>query len=189
MHVNAKKIAFGGFFLALTEIFLLMGSVIQINTLFLLAAASYFVGIMIREFDLLLGAAFYLAGVLLGLLLTPNLFYVCSYAAMGAYILAVEAVWRLLGTLGGGKAERKDNSANNRRRIRFFWVAKFLTFNCMFFLIIFFFREFLFVGKMSTTMQAGTIVAGQIGWLLYDRAYEWTQANLWSRMRGRLWKS
>ena len=188
MHINAKKIAFGGLFLAMTEIFLLMGSVIQINTLFLLAVASYFVGIMIREFGLPLGAAFYIAGVLLGFLLTPNVFYVCSYAAMGAYILAVEAVWRMLGTLGAGRGEKKDGSLDGRRRIRLFWLIKFLIFNCMFILIVFFFKELLFVRKMSTAMLAGTIVSGQIGWLLYDKAYECTQAGLWSRIRGRFRK-
>ncbi len=42
-----------------------LGSVFETNTLFLLAAASYFVGIVIREFGLRTGAAFYLASVLL----------------------------------------------------------------------------------------------------------------------------
>ena len=56
----------------------------------------FFVGIVIREFGLRTGAAFYLAAVLLGLLVTPNKFYVITFAAMGFYILGIEAVWMFL---------------------------------------------------------------------------------------------
>ena len=45
MHLNTKKIAFAGVMLALTEVGIALGSVIETNTLFLLAAASFFVGI------------------------------------------------------------------------------------------------------------------------------------------------
>ena len=83
MHVKAKQIAFGGLLLAVTVVCMALGSVIETNTLFLLAAAAFFVGIVIREFGLRTGAAFYLAAVLLGLLVTPNKFYVITFAAMG----------------------------------------------------------------------------------------------------------
>ena len=63
MHVKAKTMAFSGLLLALTVIFMVLGSVIETSTLFLLAAASFFVGIIIREFGLRIGAAFYAAGV------------------------------------------------------------------------------------------------------------------------------
>ena len=59
MHVKAKTMAFSGLLLALTVIFMVLGSVIETSTLFLLAAASFFVGIIIREFGLRIGAAFY----------------------------------------------------------------------------------------------------------------------------------
>ena len=49
MHLNAKKMAVSGLMLALTEACILAGSVLETNTLFLLAAASYFVGIVKRE--------------------------------------------------------------------------------------------------------------------------------------------
>ena len=50
MHVKAKKMAFGGLLLALTVICMILGSVIETGTLFLLGAASFFVGIIFREF-------------------------------------------------------------------------------------------------------------------------------------------
>ena len=52
MHVKAKQMAFGGLILAVTVVCMALGSVIETNTLFLLAAAAFFVGIVIREFGL-----------------------------------------------------------------------------------------------------------------------------------------
>ena len=46
MHVKAKQIAFGGLLLAVTVVCMALGSVIETNTLFLLAAAAFFVGIV-----------------------------------------------------------------------------------------------------------------------------------------------
>ena len=85
MHLNTKKIAFAGVMLALTEVGIALGSVIETNTLFLLAAASFFVGIVIQEFGLKSGAGFLLAGILLAILLSPNKLYVVSYAFMGFF--------------------------------------------------------------------------------------------------------
>lgn len=91
MHVTARRVALCGLLLAFSVICMVLGGVIETNTLFLLAAASYFVGIVIREFGPRTGAAFYLASVLLGFLTAPNKFYVISFSAMGLYILGTEA--------------------------------------------------------------------------------------------------
>ena len=93
MHVTARRVALCGLLLAFSVICMVLGSVFETNTLFLLAAASYFVGIVIREFGLRTGAAFYLASVLLGFLTAPNKFYVISFSAMGLYILGTEALY------------------------------------------------------------------------------------------------
>ena len=42
MHVKARMTAFSGLLLALSVVCMALGSVIETNTLFLLAAASYF---------------------------------------------------------------------------------------------------------------------------------------------------
>lgn len=172
MHVKAKKIAFGGLLLALTEVCIALGSVIETNTLFLLAAASYFVGFVIREMDIRTGVAFYAAGVLLGILISPNKLYVVSYAAMGFYILAIEFIWRRIGQLKG-----------ERNRAALFWGAKYMIFNLLFLPMVFGFRKVLFSGTVTPAMQAGVVAVGQAGLLVYDRAYEYAQAQIWSKMR------
>ncbi len=175
MHVTAKKIAFCGLMLAFTIVCIALGSVIETNTLFLLAAASYFVGIVHREAGAGMGAAFYLAGVFLGFLVSPNKLYVLSYGAMGLYILLNETVYPRIGRLSG-----------NRNRKAVFWIVKYTIFNLMYIPMLFGFQKLLFGRGLSAEMVFFFAAAGQIGFFLYDRAYEYVQGHVWSRIRGKM---
>lgn len=175
MHVKAKKMAVGGLMLALTEVCIALGSVMEANTLFFLAAASFFVGIIIREMEVRAGAAFYIAGVLLGILVSPNKLYVISYAAMGFYILAIEIAYKKLGAYKG---------TINRKAL--FWVFKYALFNLIFIPGVLLFQKILFARELPPAALAGILAAGQVGLWIYDRAYEYIQGNIWNKMRGRL---
>lgn len=207
MHVNAKRMAVSGMMLALSVICMMLGSVIETNTLFLLAAASFFVGIIKREYGIKTGCAFYAAGVLLGFLLAPNKFYVLTYAAMGFYILAVEMAWKLLGR-GYGAADmeqaektqdKNQNMCQDKRREmipkearsaaarkRIFLLIKYLIFNCMYIPTIVGFQNVIFGRKLPTGMFVGVLLVGQAGLYIYDWAYEFVQENVWSKIRGKL---
>ena len=174
MHVKAKTMAFGGLLLALAVVFMALGSVIETSTLFLLAAASFFVGIAVREFGLRVGAAFYIAAVLLGFITAPNKFYVVTFAAMGFYIWGIEAVWRWL-----------EKRHEMKKRKLFFWVSKYVIFNIVYIPIVFIFRDMLFSRALSDTVMIGVIAGGQIGLFIYDKAYDYVQMHMWGRMRGR----
>lgn len=174
MHVKAKKMALGGLLLALTVICMALGSIIETGTLFLLAAASFFVGIIFREFGGKTGVAFYLAGVLLGAVLAPNKFYVVTYAAMAAYILAVEIVWELL---GGWNVDVK-------KRKRVFLAVKYAIFNLIYLPAVLFFQELLFGRTLPLWGLMGVLAAGQAGMYFYDCAYEYVQRELWGKVRG-----
>lgn len=174
MHVKAKKMAFGGVLLALTVICMTLGSIIETGTLFLLAAASYFVGIVFREFGGKTGAAFYLAGVLLGIILAPNKFYVVTYAALGMYILAIEIAWEMLGGW----------NADVRKKTRVFWILKYVAFNLLYVPAVLLFPELLFGRALSRWVLVGVVIAGQVGILLYDSAYGYVQREIWGKMRG-----
>lgn len=175
MHVNAKTVAFGGLMLALTEVCIALGSIIETNTLFLLAAASYLVGIVIRERGTKTGAAFYLAGVVLGIFIAPNKFYVFSYAAMGLYILLAEVFWDFIGKM----SEKVNKKA-------LLWGIKILIFNIIYLAILFVGREILFTKTATWQIMLGFVIAGQIGFLIYDWAYNYVQREIWTKMRGRL---
>ena len=174
MHVKAKTVALGGLLLALTVVFMALGSIIETSTLFLLAAASFFVGIVVREFGLKTGGAFYLAAVLLGAVTAPNKFYVLTFAAMGVYIWGIEAVWRWL--------ERHPEMI---QRYKVFWIAKYVIFNIVYIPVVLIFRELLFGQTVSDGIMAAVIAGGQIGLFIYDRAYDYVQVHMWGKMRGR----
>ena len=175
MHVKAKTVAFGGLLLALTVVFMALGSIIETSTLFLLAAASFFVGIVVREFGLKAGAAFYLAAVLLGFITAPNKFYVLTFTAMGFYIWGIEAVWRWF--------EKRPRYGNIRM---IFWISKYVIFNIVYIPIVIAFRDLLFARAVSDMLLIGVIIGGQIGLFVYDKAYEYVQVHIWGKMRGRV---
>ena len=174
MHVKAKTVALGGLLLALTVVFMALGSIIETSTLFLLAAASFFVGIVVREFGLKTGGAFYLAAVLLGAVTAPNKFYVLTFAAMGVYIWGIEAVWRWL-----------ERHPEMTQRYKVFWIAKYVIFNIVYIPVVLIFRELLFGQTVSDGIMAAVIAGGQIGLFIYDRAYDYVQVHMWAKMRGR----
>jgi hypothetical protein len=175
MHINAKKMVLGGLLLALTVVCMSLGSVIETNTLFLLAAASYFVGIMIRESGKRMGAAFYLGALLLGLIIAPNKLYVLSFAAMGLYILIIEFTWDQL-----GKAPEKIN------RTALLWGIKYMIFNLLYIPVLLLFQQILFGRQLPSLWLLGIILAGQGGLWVYDRAYGYVQQHIWGKLRGRL---
>ena len=175
MHVKAKTMAFGGLLLALTVVCMALGSIIETSTLFLLAAASFFVGIVVREFGLKAGAAFYIAAVLLGFITAPNKFYVLTFAAMGFYIWGIEAAFRYL---------EKHPEVRNRHMV--FWILKYVIFNIVYLLIVFVFRDLLFSRSISGPVMAAAVIGGQAALFIYDRAYDYAQVHIWNKMRGRI---
>lgn len=175
MHVGAKKMAISGILLAFTVICMFLGGVIETNTLFLLAAASFFVGIIQNEFGMKFGWAFWIAAIALGFILVPNKFYVLSYGGMGLYILLIEMAWKMLG-----------NHPEIGKREKLFWLTKYIIFNLMYVPAVLLFQELLFAKALSGILLAGVLAAGQIGLFIYDRAYEYVQSSVWRKMRGRL---
>lgn len=191
--------------LALSVICMVLGSVIESSTLFLLAAASFFVGIICREFGMKTGCAFYAAGILLGLLLAPNKLYVLTYSAMGFYILAVEIAWRLLGKsyAASGTAYKQESvdgwiagdtegnvsgvaGGQIRNHKILFWLIKYAVFNVLYIPAVFGFQKMLFGQNLSTGILLTVFLTGQAAIYIYDRAYEYVQATVWNKMRGKL---
>lgn len=175
MHVSGKKMAFCGLSLALTTILVVLSGILDFNTLFLLGAASFFIGVIIRECGMKMGAAFYVAAVLMGVILAPNKLYCVTFAAMGLYVVGVELVWRLLG-----------KTKTNTNRTLLFWVFKFLLFNIMFLPMLFLFPKLLFAGKIHGGILLGGVLLGQVVLVIYDKAYEYFLVYVWGNFRKRI---
>lgn len=174
MHVKTKKVVFLGVLAAIVSILIVLASILETNTLFLLAAAAYLIGIAVREHGLRLGAGFFIACILLGFLLSPNKFYVFTYAGLSFYILGREAIHSFLAKKGWlGKK----------------WIyfgVKMALFNIIYVPVMIWFPKLLFAGTISIPVLIGLLAGGQIGWLVYDKAYDYFQGTIWGKLRSRL---
>ncbi len=73
-----------------------------------------------------------------------------------------------------------------KRAGRRFFFFKYGIFNLVYIPIVVIFREMLFAKAVSTPILVGVMIAGQIGILIYDKAYDYVQVRLWGKMRGRV---
>lgn len=191
MHLKAKKLAFSGIALALCIIFMVLGSVIESNTLALLALASFSVGIITCEFGVRYGVAYLAAAIILGFLIAPNKFYCLTFAAMGLYILLDEVLWMILNRVKMKQQKINFQTSDLHQKADkwsvLMWIAKWLIFNAMYVPIILIFPAFLFTGKLAQYHTAKGIMLvlllGQIVWLIYDRVYDYFQRVIWNKYR------
>lgn len=175
MHVNAKKIAVSGLLMALAVVLIILSGVLDFNTLFLLAAAAFFVGIIVREYSLGHGAAFFAGCLILGFLLAPQKLYCITYAMMGIYVLGVEFLWRFLG----------KHPAWKKRKV-LFTAGKIVLFNIMYLPALILFPKLLFAGNIPDTMMLIFILGGQAALFIYDKAYEYFLIRVWGQVRNKL---
>lgn len=175
MHVNAKKMATAGLLVAFTVVMLVLSSVIETNSLFFIAAASFCVGIAIREWGLGLGFVFLVASVALNLLVTPNKLYCITFAAMEIYLFLAEWLW-----------ERIAVSKEMSHRTVKLWCGKYLIFNFMYVPVLLIFPSLIFTKEVTGTMAIILFLVGQVALWIYDIAYRYFQARIWGRLRVRL---
>ena len=171
MHVKAKQVAILGMLAAGVTIAIIMASVIRTNTLFLLAAASFAVGIAIREFGIRMGIGFWLACVLLGVILSPDKIYILTFGAMALYIIGDEVAYALL-----MKPDIK------KRRIIYVIIKNFC-FNVIYLPAIIFFPKLIYAGEVNILFVFIAIILGQVAWFIFDKAYDYVQHKIWTKVR------
>lgn len=176
MLLNAKKLSFLSLLLACAVILVILGGVLEFNTLFLLAGASFCVGIAIRESNIRFGFGFYIASILLSFLLAPNKLYCFTFAAMGLYIVLTEYFYYRLASVNW----------DNKVRKKVFFFMKFFSFNIIYIPILFFFPKLIFDGQIKPALLAAFILGGQAFLFIFDKAYNYFQSQLWGKLRGRL---
>ena len=72
MLLKSKDVAYMGVLLGLNQLFIILSSVIETNTIILMAAAALVVGVIVIEFGGKAGIIFYIASCILGFFLTFN---------------------------------------------------------------------------------------------------------------------
>lgn len=172
MLLTAKKLAFLGLLLAFDLLLLILSQVFEFNTLFLLGAASFCVGIAIRESNIRMGFGFFIAGVLLGVILSPDKLYCITYAAMGLYVLVSEILYDKMIFI------KKVSS-----RVMLLWLAKYILFNLMYIPLLIFMPGLIYSGQLNPTLTVLLIIAGQAALYTYDKAYDYFQKVIWGKTR------
>ncbi len=175
MYVKAKKIAVSGILAAFSAVLMLLGTLIETNSLFLIAAASFCVGITIREWGVRYGFAFWAASILVNVIVTPNRTYCITYAAMGFYLLLSEFLW-----------EKIARSKTMRGRTWKLWIGKYVIFNVTYVPALVIFQDLFFVKRVTGLKVLAVWFAGQLLMLIYDKAYRYFQGVIWEKLRIKL---
>ena len=172
MLLDAKKIAVSGLLAALSVVLMYLSSVLETSSLFFIAAASFCVGVVVREWNFGGGTGFYIASVCLNFLLAPNKMYCITFAAMGLYLLLTEWLWRKI-------ADAKEMKKRNLK----LWIGKYVIFNLIYIPIIGFVPNLFVAKEISSQMLMVIWAAGQVAILVYDYAYRYFQGTIWGKIR------
>lgn len=175
MHVGAKKMATAGLLVAFSVVMMIMSSVLETSSLFFIAAASFCVGVAVREWGLRLGFAFLIASVGLNFLIALSKLYCFTLAGMGFYIWASEWLWK-----------RIADASRLKHREVMLWIGKYTIFNLIYVPVLFLAPQILFTGKMNGIAAIILLLCGQAVLPIYDVAYRYFQTQVWGRLRGRL---
>ncbi len=172
MHLSTKKLAFLGLLLAVAVVLIILSGIFEFNTLFLLAAASFCVGIAFRESGIRVAFGFYFASLILGVLLAPNKLYCVTYAAMGFYLLSSEFFYDSL---------QKVVSKSRQRML--LWLLKYLIFNLMYLPAVFLLPKLFYSGTLNGPLIVVLLIGGQLSLYVFDKAYQYFQGVIWEKIR------
>lgn len=144
----SKKIAYGGILLAINIILLMIINIIPINTLFLMGLASLIVSIIIMEFGIKSGIAFYLGSIILGFIVMANksqwILYSLTFGLYGLVKYIIE----------------------QNKSIYIEYTLKIVFANVMIFIAYFLIKSFVYI-----PMNIIILLFAQIIFLLYDYMY------------------
>lgn len=175
MHVSGKKLAVSGLLAAFSVVLITLAAVIETSSLFFIAAASFCIGIVLREWGVLYGSAFYIATVFLGLLVAPEKMYCITYAGMGAWLVGTEWLWQVI-------ARQKKVE----HRTVFLWLGKYVIFNVLYIPALIFMPQLLIKREMGLRLFVILLLAGQVALWIYDRAHMYMQVSIWGKFRRKL---
>lgn len=149
MLLKSKDVAYLGVLLGLNQLFIILSSVIETNTIILFAAAALTVGIVIVEFGGRSGFVFYIASCILGFFLTFNKIEIITYIIFFGLYSIVKYILEI--------------KINNKGIL---YASKFLYFNVA--LVAMYFTAKLFI---PIELAWWMILAAQALFIIYDYAF------------------
>ena len=155
---------------AFAVILLVLSAVIETSSLFLIAAAAFCVGIVLREWGIRAGAAFLTASFLVGLIVAPNRLYCITFLAMGIYLVLSEILW-----------EKVAQSSKIQKKTVAVWIGKYIIFNAMFIPVLLIFPTLILA-------EEAVLIGAQAGLFVFDKAYMYFQVFIWGKLRSKVMK-
>ena len=177
MHIDTKRIATSGLLVAFTVVMMILSSVVESSSLFFIGAASFCIGIAIREWGTWFGLAFLAASTMLNLILAPNKMYCLTFAGMGLYLWLSELLW-----------EKIASAPKLSHRTIKLWIGKTAIFNFLYIPILLFFPSLFIAKKLTGVLKIILFFGGQIIFVVYDVAYRYFQSRIWGSLRVRFVK-
>lgn len=174
MHVNVKKLVYAGLTLGISMALILLEGVFGMSTLFLLSLSGFFVGIVIRESGLKMGAAYIVSSLALAFFIAPDKIKIITYAVIEMYIFAREGIWEFM-----SKREIK----NIKKANLIYLFSKLAVFNVLTIPLVLIFPG-LFLTRVETKWILITIAVIQPLWYIGDKSYDAFQIGIWNRIKG-----
>lgn len=160
MHVNNTRAMAGtALTAALSVVLLLLGTFVPVNTLFFTAMAAYLIGYSINKYGLKYGFAQLTVSVLLDLFLNPDKIHWLLYLCLGGYIFLCEVIFA-----------KWNHAEEGKKKLRVQLICNWVIFQIIYVPFLICLRHLFPIENMP----GGTLVlwlAGQLGWLVYDKAY------------------
>jgi len=149
MLLKGRDLAYLGVLLGLNQLFIILSSIIETNTIILMAAAALIVGVAVVEFGGKAGIIFYLASCISGFFLTFNKVEIITYICFfGIYSIIKHYI---------------ETKINNKY---ISYALKIGSFNLSLLLMYFFVKLFI-----SLPLRWWMILGGQILFIIYDYSF------------------
>lgn len=177
MLLKNREIAFLGIMMALAVLLQTLGGYLETSTLFFLAAASFFSGIVERNFSLPISIIFLTGSTLLGFFLTPQKTYTATFFMFSVYVLVAEYF------------EKQAFLQQKKINPILEWGLKGILYHGFLFLALFLLYQLfgwkeLLENKIIATLwnqkilfAAVAVVISEAFWLFFDRAYLFFMRN------------
>lgn len=171
MFLKSREIAFLGIMMAFSVLLVTLGGYLDISTIFFLAAASFLVGMIERNFSCMI-AVFFLAGsLLLNFFLAPQKLYAATFGAFSVYVIVAEHFEK--------KRYQQEKGGSPFKE----WIVKGVLYHILLAAAFFCVKEIFGFGEMTENkliaavmehkmiLIPAAILMAEAFWLVFDRAY------------------
>lgn len=171
MHIRSKEIAYMGMLMAVAIVFILIGCYFEMSTIFFLAAASFLAGCVERNLSLAKAMIFVAGTTLIGVILSPQKLYLATFFGFCVYVLLAEWI-----------QEKKEKGQTSFLVKGSVWI-KGIVYHVMLVTAVVLMQYLTGLSQITKSdiyrlfsghtviLVIVCIVAAEILWLLFDKAY------------------